>query len=130
MSPIKSRKEIVFLIVEPAETALSTRKLLVESEGFNAVSAISATQALSFFERYDFSAVIYDLEANDVPAAEFLQRIRNTSPDTPVFAVAPNGWVPEGLRSDFSGIFERMTDPAQMVGELVIRFGQAAQSAA
>ena len=126
MIPSQTRKEITIMAVEPGETALSTRKLLIESVGFNCISAVSGAQALRLFDKHTIDAVLFDMDISDMEPADFLSKVRSKCPGIPTFAVARRGWVPSHLQDKFIGIFEKMTDPKDLVDKLVQHFSDRA----
>lgn len=113
---MKDRKERVFLIVEPGENALSTRKLILEAAGYNCISAVSGNQALKFFSSPPpFSGVLIDTDVNDVQLPELIDRFQQTGP-IPIFLLSNRLWPPEEIRDkQVAAIFEKMSDPASMV---------------
>lgn len=121
MSAQASRKEFVVLSVEAGETSLSTRKLLIESAGFNAISAITARQAVRFSETYPVHAVIFDADVADMPLREFISMVRRRYATIPIYVVANAHWVPAPpeLRAEISGTFEKMADPSIIVDEII-----------
>lgn len=71
--------------MEAGETSLSTRKLVIESAGYNCLSAISAEQALQLARSYPVHAVILDSDIDDVPPTEFLDSLSTICPNIPFY---------------------------------------------
>jgi len=126
MIPSQARKEITVMAIEPGETALSTRKLLIESVGFNCISAVSGDQALRMLDKHVIDAVLFDIDISDMEPTDFLVQVDAKRPDIPIFAVARNGWVPDQLKSKFTIVFEKMADPRDLVENLVQYFSDRA----
>lgn len=103
------------LIIEAGETSLSTRKLVVETAGYNCLSAISAAQALEFAERHPVDFIVYDVDVHDLPIRETIGKLRQRFPKAPVYLLTPQGWEPQALRGVSDGVFEKMRDPAEMI---------------
>ena len=110
-----SRKRFVGLIIEAGETSLSTRKLIVETAGYNCLSAISGAQGLEFAGRHPIDFVIYDIDVHDLPIPETIGKLRQKFPKAPVYLLTPQGWEPEALRGVSDGVFEKMRDPMEMI---------------
>ena len=109
------RKRIVGLIIEAGETSLSTRKLIVETEGYNCISAVTARQALEFAALYPIHFIIYDVDVHDLPIRDTIGKLRQKFPDAPVYLLTPQGWEPQELRGVSDGVFEKMRDPMEMI---------------
>jgi len=116
------RKKRVGLIVEAGETSLSTRKLLIETAGFNCLSAVNGAQALKFAEQHPVDFILYDVDVHDLPIRETIGKLRQKYPTAPVFLLTPQGWEPQDLRGVSDGVFEKMRDPAEMIKEIERRF--------
>jgi DNA-binding NtrC family response regulator len=128
MEPIASRKEVVVLTVEPGETALSTRKLIVESAGFNALSAVTARQAIEIAKIHPVHAALIDVDADDLEMGELIESLRKHRPQLRVFVLSGHGWVGEHVRPHISRVFQKLSDPREFVEELTKAFPTAAIS--
>ncbi len=115
---MNNRKELVFLIVEAGQTGLSTRKMVLETAGYNVLSTVTAEQALRFAEKYPVDVVLLDVDVHDIDGPEFIRRLRVRVPRLPVFLLASHPWPPEDLSGMVDGVFEKMEDPAAMVEQL------------
>lgn len=122
MEPRSSRKHVIFLIVEAGETGLSTRKMVLETAGYNVVSALSAADGLHFLETLPISAVLFDPGVDDIPPLDFMAKAKRCRPSTPIYVLANQPWVPDELKSYTEGVFIRMHDPSEMVQALVQKF--------
>lgn len=120
---MSDRKERIFILIEPGERALSTRKLILEAAGYNCLSAMSIQQGSKFFsdERH-IAGVIIDTDVHDLPLGEAIDRFaaRNS---TPVFLLAPHPWPPDEARGRIAAVFQKMSDPAEMVKTIAEHYG-------
>lgn len=110
--------------VEPGESALSTRKLLFESVGFNCISAASANQCLRLLDKHTVDAVVLDVDLDDMDPKDLIARIQTISPDIPFFGIAHHGWVPHELRGKFVAVFQKLADPKELTEELARHFSR------
>jgi DNA-binding NtrC family response regulator len=116
------RKMRVFLIIEAGEVALSSRKLLAESAGYNVLSAISAKQAFALVDQHPVDLAIVDVQVHDIPLRDILIEIKRRFPDIPLYLMTPQSWPPEEVKDLIDGFFEKMLDPEIMIKELERRF--------
>ncbi|MGH9522454.1 MAG: response regulator [Terriglobales bacterium] len=110
------------LIVEAGQTSLSTRKMLVETAGFNCISAVTARQSLELAEQHSIDFILYDVDVHDLPARETIAKLRSKFPAAPVYLLTPQGWEPQELRGVSDGVFEKMRDPSEMIQAIERRF--------
>ena len=116
------RKLRVFLIVEAGETALSTRKLVVESVGFNCLSAVATRQAYELLERHSADLLIFDTSVTDVPLREAITELKRRLNGVPCYLLSSRPWAPDDAKDLVDGVFEKMRDPLEMIHELESRF--------
>jgi DNA-binding response OmpR family regulator len=83
------RKNRVGLIFEAGETSLSTRKLLIETAGFNSLSAVNGAQGLKFAEQHSVDFILYDVDVHDLPIRETIGKLREKYPQAPVYLLTP-----------------------------------------
>jgi DNA-binding response OmpR family regulator len=115
---LASRKHRVLLIIEPGETSLSSRKLLVESAGYNALSAVGAQQGLDLLKEHKIDLAILDVECRDMPLNEFIRAARERYPKLPIFALSPDPEAPDEIKGQVQGVVERMSDPKRLVAQV------------
>lgn len=118
----KHRKEYIILIVEAGETALSTRKLLLETAGLNVLSAVTAEQALTLLQRCSTDMAIVDNDIRDKPLRKFCDQLRRDF-GLPVYILSPAQWIPDDLKDVADGHFEKMNDPQQLVEKVIESLG-------
>jgi len=112
------RKLRVFLIIEAGEVALSSRKLLAESAGYNVLSAVSGAQAFQLIEDHSVDLVILDTAVRDMPLAKLVEQLHRKMPDVPIYLMNAQPWVPDAVKGKVDGVFEKMRDPQIMITEL------------
>lgn len=119
---VSRRKERVFLILEPGQLALSTRKLILEAAGYNVLSAVTGKQALEFCKNHPVDAAILDNETPDVPLSELIDRLRAFR-DMPVYLLSHRAWPPDDIKHKVTDVFEKISDPREMVKAIAAHFG-------
>ena len=117
------RKMRVAMIVEAGQTGLSTRKMLLETVGYNAISAVSCRQILELADNHTADILLFDTDVHDLPIRDTIAKLRQKLPGIPVYLLTPQAWEPEELRGVADGIFEKMRDPLEMVQEVEKRLG-------
>lgn len=121
-----SRKAIVVLTVEPGETALSTRKLIIESAGFNCLSTVSGKQAIETARAHPVHAALIDVDTDDMPLRDLIGSLRQYRPELRVYILSNHGWADESLRPEISRTFQKLSDPRVIVEELSRAFPEEA----
>ncbi|HYH00707.1 MAG TPA: hypothetical protein VD837_16360 [Terriglobales bacterium] len=130
MEPTASKKHLVFMTVEAGETALSTRKLVIESAGYNCLSAVSGHQALRLAEIYPVHAVVLDADVTDIPPVEFIDSISRLCPNIPIYYLSHDGWTPPELSKRVKATLRKMGDPRELVQELAAAFPDRSEHSA
>jgi CheY-like chemotaxis protein len=78
---MKPKKTI--LCVDDNEQLLSIRKVILETRGYRVLAANDARGALEMFGHGGVDLVLSDLVMPEVDGAEFIDRIKQLSPETP-----------------------------------------------
>jgi len=72
--------------------SISARKLVIETAQLNVITAYSAKEALSTFERFpDVNGIVFDTQTPGMPCKEFIRRLREIRSDVPLVSVSPTG---------------------------------------
>ena len=80
-----------FLIIENENPdALSSRKLVIETEKHNVLTAYSGKEGLEICEKFPVDAVVVHSAIRDIPCGEVVKRIKKKKPKLPVVVIAPN----------------------------------------
>ncbi len=69
---------------------------ILEMQGYKAVSAYSAQEALEKFEQQDFDILVTDFRMEGMNGIELAHKVREKSPNTPVIIVTGYGPVDGG----------------------------------
>jgi CheY-like chemotaxis protein len=105
------------LDIEAGQTGLSTRKLILESFGYNVLAAASCHEGLQLLERHPIDGVLLDESANDVPLQKFTSEVK-ASRAIPIVLVGDSTFVPDDLRRTVDRAIEKLVDPQEVVNAL------------
>jgi DNA-binding NtrC family response regulator len=76
---------------------ISTRKLVIETEKLNVITAYGADEALDTFSRFpNVDGVVFDTELGRKNCEQFIDEILKVRPDIPIVTVSPGGNNPCG----------------------------------
>lgn len=110
---MKPKKTI--LCVDDNEQLLSIRKVILETRGYRVLACHTAREALELFKRGNIDLVLTDLVMPDVDGAEFVERIKHDSPETP--AILFSGKIKIYERDTLADVFlpKGMYAPAELM---------------
>jgi len=77
------RPKKTILCVDDNEQALSIRKFLLETRGYNVVTCTNGRDAISTFSKGGIDLVLCDLLMPELDGAEVVRQLKRKSPDTP-----------------------------------------------
>jgi CheY-like chemotaxis protein len=107
----------VILDIEAGETGLSTRKLVLESFGYNVLAAASGHEALLLLKKHEIHGALLDESANDVPLRKLTSEIKALGA-IPVVLVGDSSYIPDELRRTVDRAIEKLHDPQDAVNAL------------
>jgi CheY-like chemotaxis protein len=110
----QQRRPKVILDIEAGQTGLSTRKLVLESFGYNVLAAASAHAAEPLLKQHPFDAVLLDSSTNDIPLHDLTSQIKATY-HLPIVLLGDHAYVPEDLREYVDKAVEKLRDPKDTV---------------
>ena len=84
------------LFVDDHEVLARLSCEILEMQGYKAVSAYSAKEALEKFSQQDFDILVTDFRMDGMNGVELARRVREKSPTTPVIIVTGYGPVDGG----------------------------------
>jgi CheY-like chemotaxis protein len=84
------------LFVDDHEVLARLSCEILEMQGYKAVSAYSAADALAKFDQQDIDIVVTDFRMEGMNGLELAERIREKSPNTPVIIVTGYGPIEGG----------------------------------
>jgi DNA-binding response OmpR family regulator len=108
----QQRRHKVILDIEAGQTGLSTRKLVLESFGYNVLAAATGGAAQSLMKQHPFDAVLLDSTTNDIPLKDLTAQIKACN-HVPILLVGDHPYVPDDLREYVDDAMERLRDPKE-----------------
>ncbi|HET9741406.1 MAG TPA: response regulator [Terriglobales bacterium] len=84
------------LFVDDHEVLARLSCEILEMQGYRAVSAYSAKEALEKFDQQDFDILVTDFKMDGMNGVELAHKVRERSPETPVIIVTGYGPVDGG----------------------------------
>lgn len=82
------RPKKIILCIDDNEQALSVRKFLLETRGYRVLSALTAEEAMEFFDRGGIDLVICDLVMPHTDGNELVRRMKERAPEVPAMLVS------------------------------------------
>jgi CheY-like chemotaxis protein len=110
----QQRRPKVILDIEAGQTGLSTRKLVLESFGYNVLAAASGREAEPLLRQHPFDAVLLDSSTTDIPLQDLTSQIKG-SYHLPIVLVGDNPFIPQELRPYVDKVVEKLRDPKDTV---------------
>jgi CheY-like chemotaxis protein len=111
------RRPKVILDIEAGQTGLSTRKLILESFGYNVLAASSGREALLLLKAHPIDGVLLDESANDIPLQKLTAEVKAVGA-IPVVLVGNSTYIPDELRPTVDRAIEKLQDPQESVNAL------------
>lgn len=114
----KERRPKIILDIEAGQTGLSTRKLVLETFGYNVLAAATGKESLSLLAKHPIDAVLLDASTNDIPLAKLTAQIKSSRQQVPILLLADSPFIPSELRSTVDGAIQKLRDPKDTVSTL------------
>lgn len=82
-----------FLVLDPEYPgSISIRKLVIETEKINVLTAYSAADAIETFTRFPAAnGIVMNASVNDPPCTELIKRLRAIRNDVSIILISPSG---------------------------------------
>jgi CheY-like chemotaxis protein len=90
-------KPALILCIDDDDIVLRVRKLLLGSEGYNVLTAISGEDGLELFKQNPINLVIADHFLSGKTGAEVAREMKELKPDVPIFIISASAEKPDGL---------------------------------
>ncbi|MBK5274716.1 MAG: sigma-54-dependent Fis family transcriptional regulator [Desulfuromonadales bacterium] len=104
-------KKTRILVVDDERSMREMLSILLEREGYEAVEAKNADEALRFFETSLFDLVITDIQMPGINGIELLARLKKLSPEIPVLMITAFATAEQAVDAIKLGAFHYFTKP-------------------
>jgi two-component system response regulator PilR (NtrC family) len=102
------------LVVDDERSMREFLEILLQREGHEAVTVASADDALLSIENDDFDLIISDIKMPGITGIELLERVRETSADTPVVLITAHGSTESAVEAMRIGAYDYLTKPCSV----------------
>jgi len=117
VSPQSSRKKLVLCIDDDKKT-LHARKLVLETAGYDVITATSGGHGLRLLERHPVQLVILDYRMPHMDGEATAREIRRTRPHVPILMLSGQIDVPKSASSAVDAFVAKAQPPAVLLGHL------------
>ncbi len=111
MSTVQAMTKHTILVVEDEELMRSILRRLLETAGYEVVTADSAESGLAAFGENDIAATITDIRMSGMDGIEFLDRIKNVDADALVVIMTAYSSVDSAVAALRKGAYDYVTKP-------------------
>lgn len=108
------------LIVDDEEEILKSLSIFFEDCGYRVIEAKNGLNGLDKFKDHHPDLVFTDLRMPQMDGLEFMRRIKEISPDTPVVVISGIGVVADAIKAVKLGAWDYITKPVVNLSELEI----------
>ena len=108
------------LIVDDDQDILTSFGIFFEECGYRVLEAANGRQGVESFQQHHPDLVFTDLRMPEMDGLEFMGRIRELSPNTPVVVISGAGTVTDAIKAVKLGAWDYITKPVVNLTELEI----------
>ena len=117
VSQQSSRRKLV-LCIDDDKKVLHARKLVLETAGYNVITASSGGHGLRLLERHPVQLVILDYRMPEMNGEAVTREIRRTHPHVPILMLSGQIDVPKRASSAVDAFVAKGQPPAVLLGHL------------
>jgi CheY-like chemotaxis protein len=117
VSPRSSRKKLV-LCIDDEQASLHARRLVLQSAGYDVVTASSGRIGLRLLERHPVQVVILDYRMPEMDGEAVAREIRRTHPHVPILMLSGQIEVAKRASSAVDAFVAKGQPPAVLLGHL------------
>lgn len=108
------------LIVDDEQEIVKSLAIFFEDSGYRVVEAGNGVEGLESFQRHHPDLVFTDLRMPQMDGLEFMRRIKELNPDTPVIIISGIGIIADAIKAVKLGAWDYITKPVVNLAELEI----------
>jgi CheY-like chemotaxis protein len=83
------------LCIDDDFQSLQVRRILLETYGFNVITAVGAKEGLRAFRRHDIDLVVMDYHMPEMDGGQVARQMKRARPQMPVMILSALSWLPE-----------------------------------
>lgn len=106
------------LCVDDEPTVLTTRKLVLQSAGYNVLTATNGHDGLSMFCEHPVEAVVLDYAMPGMDGGELATEIKRRNPDVPILMLSAYMYLPDAALQDVDLFLTKTDGPVAMINAL------------
>ncbi len=99
------------LLIDDDDSLRRVTEYNLSSHGFKVIPADSGTQGLDFFHAHGPDLVVSDVKLGDINGLDLMEKIKKSSPDTPVIIMTAFGSIEMAVQAMHKGAFNFITKP-------------------
>ena len=115
--PTVAAKHPLILCIDDADVALRVRKLLLDHEGYNVLTARSGEDGLELFKQNPIELVIADYFLSGKTGIESAREMKELRPEVPILIISASVEKPDGLEF-VDGFLAKAESPDVLLGTI------------
>ncbi len=116
--PQQPRYKRLVLCIDDDRHGLHVRRLILQSAGYNVITASSGRIGLRLLERYSVHLVIVDYCMPEMTGDAIAREIRRTRPHVPILMLSGQPDIPKRAASTVDAFVAKGQPPAVLLGQL------------
>lgn len=122
---MEHRKKQTILTIDDEENIRDSFRLFLEDFDFRVIEAGNGREGLEVFTSEKPDLVLCDLRMPEIDGLEVLEKIHQTSPDTPVIVISGTGIIGDAIEAIRRGAWNYLLKPIQDMSVLLHAINQA-----
>ena len=119
------RRNPVILTIDDEENIRDSFKMFLEDYDFQVLEATNGREGLEIFDKEKPDLVLCDLRMPEVDGLDVIEKITQTSPDTPIIVVSGTGIIGDAIEAIRRGAWNYILKPIQEMSVLLHAINQA-----
>ena len=124
---MEQRRNPVILTIDDEENIRDSFRMFLEDYDYQILEAKNGQEGLEIFYQEKPDLVICDLRMPEVDGLEVIEKIKNSSPDTPIIVVSGTGIIGDAIKAIQRGAWNYLLKPIQDMSALLHAINQATE---
>ncbi len=121
------RRNPVILTIDDEENIRDSFRMFLEDYDYQILEAKNGREGLEVFNREKPDLVICDLRMPEIDGLEVIEKIKNSSPDTPIIVVSGTGIIGDAIEAINRGAWNYLLKPIHDMSVLLHAINQATE---